>query len=659
MATVQYDANTGKKLSAGASTTDALGNTYKQGTTFAPKITSSVPLRNDMQANAGAGYNTLSKLSAQGSVNPDSVQAGSSSLNTPSSSFNVPSIPSTTIVNNATLKNATDITLPTLKKTDVPTIAPIDQQLTDAKKQSETDFQTYLDSFTAPPSSADSYKKAQNQTGILQKQAAVNDLTGKLNGIVAQGEANKLSLVGQGRGIPEAIIGGQQAQIGRETAIAALPVQAQLSAAQGDLQSAEQNLNTLFKIYSDDAQNKYDYKKSVNEAVYNFASTRDKANIDELQKKQDKELSRTQSNIDAVNDMSLEILKNGNKLPDFSKVDFSSPNAVANAIKIAGSSLATSSNELTTINGRSALVNKKTGYVKYLDGGTPTIVQRTVNGSPVDGYTLKSGDDPYFIAQNNGISVDALKALNPNVKDWFNIQPGVVLNVPSKSAGKQEALVNILGSGKFTKEQKADLTNAINQGQDAFVTVKNQAKNVMGQTLATELSGYETAKQQMTSINSLLNDYYAKGGSTNIFSGSYEKTLNNLGTVNKPELVELATNISAALQVYRKSITGTAYSVQEGADIASIFPGINKTSGLNQAIIDGRMKAFDQTIDGTYRNVLGNSYDQLKQSSTPPADPLQAVQSYGDSHPDSRNIIIQMQQDGTPIELIYEWVKQQ
>jgi hypothetical protein len=33
MATVQYDAKTGKKLSAGATTTDAKGNTYKQGTT--------------------------------------------------------------------------------------------------------------------------------------------------------------------------------------------------------------------------------------------------------------------------------------------------------------------------------------------------------------------------------------------------------------------------------------------------------------------------------------------------------------------------------------------------------------------------------------------------------------------------------------------------
>lgn len=37
MATVQYDAKTGKKLATGATTTDALGNTYKQGSTYAPK----------------------------------------------------------------------------------------------------------------------------------------------------------------------------------------------------------------------------------------------------------------------------------------------------------------------------------------------------------------------------------------------------------------------------------------------------------------------------------------------------------------------------------------------------------------------------------------------------------------------------------------------
>ena len=50
----------------------------------------------------------------------------------------------------------------------------------------------------------------------------------------------------------------------------------------------------------------------------------------------------------------------------------------------------------------------------------------------------------------------------------------------------------------------------------------------------------------------------------------------------------------------------------EICEIASVFPGINKSQGLNSAIIGGRMKSFDQQIDGAYRSVLGQSYDTVK-----------------------------------------------
>ncbi len=181
----------------------------------------------------------------------------------------------------------------------------------------------------------------------------------------------------------------------------------------------------------------------------------------------------------------------------------------------------------------------------------------------------------------------------------------------------QQALNTILGSGKFTKDQAAAITRAVQSGEDPFTVVKNQAKNLLGQTGDTQLTKYEVAKNQMSDIQTALNKYYAMGGSTNIFSGTMEQTINKLGTVNDPKLVSIATQIAAALQVYRNAVSGTAYSVQEGAEMASIFPGINKTEGLNKAIISGRMQAFDSTIDSTYRSVLGDTYDQLKSLNTP------------------------------------------
>lgn len=176
----------------------------------------------------------------------------------------------------------------------------------------------------------------------------------------------------------------------------------------------------------------------------------------------------------------------------------------------------------------------------------------------------------------------------------------------------QTVLNTVLGSGKFTKDQAKAVTNAINNGEDPFTVIKNQAKTLLGQTGDTKLTSYEVAREQLTAVQNSLAQYYAAGGKTNIFAGNYEKVINKLGEVSDPKLVSIAVEIASSLQIYRNAVSGTAYSVQEGKDIASIFPGINKSEGLNTAILNGRTKAFDSTIDSTYRSVLGKSYDELK-----------------------------------------------
>jgi hypothetical protein len=42
--------------------------------------------------------------------------------------------------------------------------------------------------------------------------------------------------------------------------------------------------------------------------------------------------------------------------------------------------------------------------------------------------------------------------------------------------------------------------------------------------------------------------------------------------VNNPNLKGIAVRIASALQIYRKDITGVAFSSQEARDIADIFP---------------------------------------------------------------------------------------
>jgi hypothetical protein len=157
-------------------------------------------------------------------------------------------------------------------------LAPMTANGVTADTTPQTDFDTNMSKITSrmddyigqPQSKENIYNKTYKEAGIAQKQSAVNTYQSQLNSIVANSQAQQIATQGQGRGIPEAILGGQQAQIAREAAIQSLPIAAQLSAAQGDLQAAQSHLETLFSIRSADADAKYNYKVQVYNAVKDY-----------------------------------------------------------------------------------------------------------------------------------------------------------------------------------------------------------------------------------------------------------------------------------------------------------------------------------------------------------------------------------------------------
>ncbi len=138
-------------------------------------------------------------------------------------------------------------------------------------KQSQI-MQQALASLGTPVNKEKAYTQLENQSGVREYQQQVNDYTSQLNTIVANRDANVLRVEGQGRGIPDVIIGGQQAQINKEAAIAALPVQAQLAGAQGNLALAQTHLDTLWKLRSSDIDAQYQYNKDVINTVMDFAT---------------------------------------------------------------------------------------------------------------------------------------------------------------------------------------------------------------------------------------------------------------------------------------------------------------------------------------------------------------------------------------------------
>lgn len=156
-----------------------------------------------------------------------------------------------------------------------------------------------------PESQLDVFTKAQRRFDIAEKEQAVNDLQSQLNMLVARSNAQQLSLEGQGRGQTTQFLGGEQARIQRESAIAALPLQAQLSAAQGNLETATKLMEQYVTLATADATNRYNYKMKLFETVYSIASDAQKERIAEKKTKADQDFQREMEQIRFNNDLIL------------------------------------------------------------------------------------------------------------------------------------------------------------------------------------------------------------------------------------------------------------------------------------------------------------------------------------------------------------------
>jgi hypothetical protein len=214
-------------------------------------------------------------------------------------------------------------------------------QMTDAYNQNmQTSFnqqiQMLMDLDANRKTSEQSFREAQRESGFLQAQKQVADLSAQLNMITARGQQAQIGVVGQGRGIPEAIIGGQQAQIARETSIEALPVAAQLSAAQGNMEMAQQQMNMLFQVKTADAKAEYDFKTSIANKLFDFASEREKTMLSAAVKMEERQYNETQQNYqDAQRYAGMALQNNQGKLAgDFMKLDHNSPTFKADLAKL-------------------------------------------------------------------------------------------------------------------------------------------------------------------------------------------------------------------------------------------------------------------------------------------------------------------------------------
>ena len=293
-----------KQLSSLSKTASAAAATAKSQGKDTTGITNAINKSNAMVSQTNRqGSKSFSGSSEEKAYNANVITAASMApaptikLPTPAVPTGVPDITSL----NTALKNPT-----TGLNTDTSGGFTVDQITQDAMTSGQDRFTKMLSDLkeTKQPSVVDIQQKLDKQTGIDNLKQQEAQYTGQIDSIVKNRDANILKLEGQGRGITDVIIGGQQAQINKEAAIAALPVQAQLAAVQGKIQVASDFINKWGTLMMQDATNQYNQKVKTIDAVYNFGTAQDKLKFDNLaaqaKEKKDKEIALTSAKTKAM-----------------------------------------------------------------------------------------------------------------------------------------------------------------------------------------------------------------------------------------------------------------------------------------------------------------------------------------------------------------------
>lgn len=318
--------------------------------------------------NTSAGKATVTPYTPPSATTPSySTPTTITSANTrPSTSVILPPSPTATSTGTNAMTQAAGTAAAATADT-APT--PPNSTTTDA----DSAFQTYLKTIQAPVNTADIYTQAKLDAGVTADQQQVNTYQAQLNAITAKAQADKLSLVGTGNGVPNPIIGGQQAEIDREAAIQALPVSAQLAAAQSNLTLAQDNLDTLFKLRSEDAQAQVTYKNNLITAVYNFADEKQKTQLAAIQKTNDQNFSLMTNNLNYAQGLATTAIQNGQPgiAAQLMKLDHNDPNYAANIATLAKGIVVTKSTSVPLADQKSNALASLSQSVVTNNGGKP------------------------------------------------------------------------------------------------------------------------------------------------------------------------------------------------------------------------------------------------------------------------------------------------
>ena len=162
--------------------------------------------------------------------------------------------------------------------------------------------------------------KEQAQTAAKKELDLIN---AQLQGIQGTLQTDTLKL--RGEGISAGAIGGRSINLEREAAIRAIPLQTQaliaqanLDSASGDVQSAQKKLefaqgrvDTLFSVYSKDAEREWQQKQKLIDVVYDYATKAEQRKLDDKRLRDERAFSERNDLISYGRDLAKAAIENG------------------------------------------------------------------------------------------------------------------------------------------------------------------------------------------------------------------------------------------------------------------------------------------------------------------------------------------------------------
>lgn len=200
-------------------------------------------------------------------------------------------------------------------------------------------------------------------------------------------------------------------------------------------------------------------------------------------------------------------------------------------------------------------------------------------------------------ATNAGGGFDS--TLIPNGQAYTNAFNSAVLNLPMASQKiAQQTFANYLNNGNL-------------EGANQYLI--SMATSGLPAADRTQALGRAQATMSLKEIGDLLDEAKQRGASTDLVSGSLVNIAGKLGATTNEDLAYIGARIQQQVQVYRRSMTGVAFSPQESAEYAKIFPDITNVETLNSA----KLKALTDSFDANNRSTLGfllggqSNYEQI------------------------------------------------